>query len=152
MMKNVILIFILIIISTQLLSQINNNKLTQIDSTETFYSKIQKEILFKELGKSSLIFYNTDSSIFQLIKFENFIPNVNSNNIWTIIDKFQYDKNGLVEKSEHWKTDNKSKMCKCGTWQLSRKGNWTFVNGPPGYPKCNTKEFDCDSFGNKLKK
>jgi hypothetical protein len=137
-------------ISTQLLSQKIYFNITKIDTTttETFFSKIQSEIKFKDLGQFSDTLFDSNNQIFQITKYENFIPKNSPNDFWAIIDKYEY-KSGLIEKIEHWKTDNKSKMCKCSSWQFKRKGILLAVFW---HPKCSKIALDCDKFGNQLKK
>ncbi len=149
MKKNTLATIFFTRLSTQLLSQNLHFNITRIDSTiETFFSKIQSEIKFKDLGQFYDTLFNSNDQIIQITKYENFTPKNSPNDIWTIIDKYEY-KGDLVEKIEHWKTDNKSKICKCSSWQFKRKGIAVSVYW---HPKCSKISLNCDIFGNQFKK
>jgi len=143
-MYKFLLSLVLSTVLTNLSAQSNSFNITKLDSSENFYSKIQKEIIHKNIGVFADTTFSSDQLILQVIKYINFEANHSEKTIWTIIDKYEFNKNHKIEKSEHWITDNNSKMCKCGDWQFKTKGILT-LRRP--YPNCARKVFDCDLSG-----
>lgn len=121
--------------------------ITILDSAETFFSKIQKEIRNKEQGTFSDTFYNAAGTIVQITRYTNFTSKESGGHTWTFVDKYLYNQKNMVEKVEHWKTDNTSRMCKCGSWQYKTKG--ILVLKRP-YARCRKPGFDCDSKGEEV--
>lgn len=149
--KYLLCVFFIAGLVAPLFSQNLEGYITRIDTSknETIYGKIQLEIVHKEIGRFGDTTYDADGKIYQVIRYQNFIPKESPNDIWTYVNKYVYDKRGRVEKAEHWKTDNRGSICKCGTWQRDRSGIWVVMRA---YPKCNIIRFDCDQYGEPLKK
>ena len=129
-------------------SQTVHYNITILDSTETYFEKIQKEIHRKEPGTFSDTFYNASHDIVQVNRYTNFTSKESAGSIWTYVDKYLFNDKQTVEKIEHWKTDNVSQMCKCGSWQFRKKGILVLVQP---YPKCTKKGFNCDTTAEKPK-
>lgn len=147
-MQRLIPILLICIITGQLSAQADRFVITKTDSTTSFYTQLQNEIKKRSIGTFRDTVFHPDHSIRQITKYTNFESPTDSKLIWTIIDKYEFRINNQLEKMEHWKTDNISRICKCGAWQYRTKGALS-LRRP--YPNCNKKEFQCDTNGDPVK-
>lgn len=147
-MYRIFLFLCSLLIIPNLYGQITNFNITRLDSSEHFYSKIQGEIKNKSIGTFRDTIFADNYIIYQIISYRNFEAPDDSKSIWTIVDKYEYRPFGKVEKIEHWKTDNQGNICKCGSWQLQRKGIWVAIKP---YPRCAKKSFRCNSAGDPIR-
>jgi hypothetical protein len=139
-----------LLLNSTIYSQDKFTNFTKLDNGENYFSRIQKDIKSKGLGTFRDTIFNQDGKVHQVIQYFNQLVNNYSEDIWTIVAKYQFNNEGVVEKTEFWKTDNKSQICKCGTWLLERHGVMVMLSGRPAYLNCKIFEFPCDSFANKI--
>lgn len=143
------LFLLLCIISGKLFAQFDRwLVITKTDSTTSFFTQIQSDIKNKSIGTFRDTIFQSDHRILQIIQYTNFESPMDDRSVWTIIDKYEFGNKDRLEKMEHWKTDNISRICRCGDWQYKRKG---IVSLRRPFPNCNKKEFDCDINGYPVK-
>lgn len=148
-MQTVKLFLLLCTISGKLCAQSDRWFLiTKTDSATSFFTQIQSEIKNKSIGTFRDTIFQTDHRILQITKYTNFESPLDDRSVWTIIDKYEFGNNNRLEKMEHWKTDNISRICRCGDWLYKRKG---IVSLRRPFPNCNKKEFPCDINGYPVK-
>lgn len=148
-MQPVTLFLFLCIISGKLFAQSDKwLVITKTDSTISFFTQIQGDIKNKSIGTFRDTIFQSDHRILQIVQYTNFESPIDDRSIWTIIDKYEFGNKDRLEKMEHWKTDNISRICRCGDWQYKRKG---IVSLRRPFPKCDKKEFDCDINGYPVK-
>ncbi len=129
-------------------SQASSYNITILDSTETFYTKLQAEIKNREPGVFSNTAYDSVAKMVVITKYTNYIPKGQLGNTWTTIQREKYDEKNRLQQEEFWKTDNNGMICRCGSWQLRTKGIWV-VKVP--YPSCSSKKFSCGIDGKEIK-
>jgi hypothetical protein len=147
-MQRLLLLLLIFIISGKLCAQADRFVITKPDSTTSFYAQLQTEIKNRSIGIFRDTVFYPDHSIRQITKYTNFEAPTDTKLVWTIIDKYEFGSNHQLEKMEHWKTDNISRICKCGDWQYRTKGALS-LRRP--FPNCNKKEFQCDANGDPVK-
>lgn len=123
--------------------------ITVLDSSETFYSKLQAEIKNREAGVFSNTSFDSASKMVIITRYTNFILKGQFGTTWTIIQREKFDEKQHLQQEEFWKTDNNGMICRCGSWQLRTKGIWV-VKTP--YPSCSGKKFNCDNDGKEIKR
>ncbi len=142
MQQFISLIFSLTLLQGQ--SQSITNRPVENDSTLNTFQLVQKEIKTKEIGTFEYNYYFDDGSIHSKISIQNFYATKDGVTIWTILAKYEYNKNGQLTNRSFWKANNIDKACACNVWYEKVK--------PMSYmtiyhPRCKKIKLNCDSNG-----